>query len=609
MATTSARAGDDDSAGSVLAQARTDIARLVMRERITSLYEFTRYSIALTFVVAPLTAWRLTHWTPPKLLWGWLAFMLSVCVVRIVLDWAYHRAAPSARDQRYWRALALLGTGVVALGWSALTLPWFALDQSGLMLIYALLITITAFAVFTNTAYFPAYAVVVVPVCLSIVVSAVYERGPFAVEIAMLVSIYLVIILAGASRLNKTFNDAVRARMEAARLSEMATTASRAKSEFLAHMSHEIRTPINGMLGMAEFLCDAKLDAPNDHYARSILSAGQTLLGVVNDILDFSKMESGNLELSPQPVDIRALIEEVVGQHAASARRKGLQLELSFDRRVPAWVNLDRLRLVQILGNLLSNAIKFTDAGMVKITVAPPSMPTAREPLLRFEVIDTGVGMTPTQLARVFEPFAQGDASTARRYGGTGLGLAIARRLVELHGRRLSVDSMPGKGSRFWFDLPAPLATPAQSVRTVRAEELKGTLRGRVLLVEDNPLSFEVAQITLHLLGLDVVGAHTGVEAINRYTDARPDLILMDCQMPIMDGFEATRRIRSLEKGRRTPIIALTAHAQADDRERCLAAGMDDYLYKPFERQMLVDVLRRWLTQARSQARANVPEV
>ena len=374
-----------------------------------------------------------------------------------------------------------------------------------------------------------------------------------------------------------------------------AEAANVAKSAFLANMSHEIRTPLHGMLGMAQRLLEAPLPAGQREQARLIERSGQLLLGVIDDVLDFSRIEAGRLELEQLPLDLVQLARDAVALFEPKAQAKGLALRLELHTAdAPAWVFGDPLRLSQILNNLLSNAVKFTAAGSVVLRLA--ALEGGR---WRMAVRDTGIGLSEADRQRIFEPFMQADSSTTRRFGGTGLGLAIVSSLVRLHGGELDVESEPGRGTEFWFELQLPAAAPPrQQPADAPDPDAAAALAGcRVLVAEDNEVNMQLACAILQTLDIDVHQAVNGVQAVQAYDQDRPAVVLMDMHMPEMDGLDATRRIRTLEAARgwaRTPIVALTASALAEDRRRCVEAGMDDVLVKPFQRAQLQGVLQRY---------------
>ncbi|MCC7369505.1 MAG: response regulator [Chloroflexi bacterium] len=392
--------------------------------------------------------------------------------------------------------------------------------------------------------------------------------------------------------------------------SRAARAADRAKSEFLAMMSHEIRTPLNGILGSAELLATDQI-APDQHdLVQTIITSGELLLAIVNDVLDFGKIESGRMDFESLPFALGETIQTVVELNRAAAQARQLTLVTALAPTLPPLVVGDAGRLSQVLGNLVNNAVKFTETGEVRVQVGAQADGPAAV-VLSVSVSDTGIGISPEIQRSLFQAFVQADSSTTRRFGGTGLGLAISKRLVELMGGEISVTSAPGEGSTFRFTvrlaLPSavpdsllPATAPAGAVAGSSGPpdtSTDGLLRGRVLLVEDNFMNQRVVTMMLERLGYGLDIVDNGLAAIDAVSTRSPyDLILMDCHMPELDGFEATRRIRQLAvPGAKTPIVALTANAFPADRQRCLDAGMDDYMAKPISYEVFAQTVRHWL--------------
>ena len=394
-----------------------------------------------------------------------------------------------------------------------------------------------------------------------------------------------------------------RARIEA-------LSANQAKSEFLATMSHEIRTPLNGVLGVTQMLQDSGLNEEQARLAKTIRTSGEVLLRILNDVLDLSKIEAGKMDLEPVDFDAAELVQASASLWRPRAEEKGLRFTVQRSKDGPRRLHGDPVRIKQILFNLIGNAIKFTHQGSVETQIRILPLTPGRC-VLRAEVKDTGCGIPEDAQPKLFTAFAQADGATSREFGGTGLGLTICKRLVELMGGTIGFTSKPDAGSTFWFEAPLKIAAaparPAAPCAPISAEkgaEAAAADKGpRILVAEDNPINQDVIRGFLKFRGWTCDSAEDGAQALNAFNGGGYDLILMDIQMPGMDGFEATERIRALgDRGARIPIIALTANAMRGDRRRCLAAGMNGYISKPIDRDKFFAEIDRVLSDAADQS-------
>jgi signal transduction histidine kinase/DNA-binding response OmpR family regulator len=598
----------------------------IRARQLELLYRHQPFALLTSALIALCLLYFLRDFPDQQALLGWAFMLMLTLLFRAVTTFFFSRSGKtSQRPQRRYQLLFLIGIALSGLVWGLLGIWLYPLTSNVDTHLLLLIIMVGLASSTSATLFFHLLPVTlfVLLVLLPTIFSLYSTEGSQNTAIGLAIIFYIVFLLKSAHLFQKNYvqllmlkEASLQKERKLRRSQRAAEEASRAKSNFLANMSHEIRTPLNVIIGMSRLIKETRLDEQQNKYFSRIESSATILMGLLNGILDFSKIEAGQLILEKQPFFLATLLDGIHSTMIGLAREKGLSLLIQKDPDVPEACIGDSIRLSQILINLIGNAIKFTNEGgeiRVNVKTLETDPDTGFRPL-EFTVQDTGIGIAKNKQKILFESFQQADTSISRKYGGTGLGLAICRQLVQLMGGTISVSSKQGHGARFTFTvLLEPCSRElVKQVHIADSPVNEGRDRLSILLVEDNDANRELAIIVLESAGQAVTPAVDGLDALARLSEQRFDLILMDVQMPRMNGITATRMIRTIEQrepvpptigqellaqlkarlaGGHIPIVAMTAHAMDSDRQRCLDAGMDDYLTKPFQPKQVLKVL------------------
>lgn len=611
------------AASSAAALVRKRYAARLFADVVRALYRYEFSAAVGHFLTVALVAWFLRGQASNVVLFCLVGAVWACAILRLILQARFnrHRRQPTPVDLQL-HSLAILGSSAA---WSIGVLTMLPeLNPAYRSFMMMVLAGLTAGSLVTLSTRFGSFARFSCTLILPSAIALTADQGPMDGQIAVMALLFLGFCMSGARKASRTFedgqlkryqnqemmNDLAGAKHELEIAWGKSEAANLAKQRFLANVSHEVRTPLNGILGITDLLLDTELQEEQRNLSEIVKRCGSNLLLLINDVLDLSKIEAGKMKVERIPVEIEPLLRDIEAIHAVNAASRGVTVRLQVDSGMPARITGDPTRLRQVLNNLVGNAVKFTDEGEVGIRASFGVMGGSAR--LTIEVSDDGVGIPADRLEAIFESFVQADDSTTRKHGGSGLGLAITRQLIELMGGSIHVQSTFGVGSIFRFEIPVSLEdlrapaslgtarvpstttaaaiAPAAAVAPDSARRVPGE-GFRALLAEDGEVNAMVLKKILQRLGFEVKRVHDGQEAVEAFPTSRADLVVLDLQMPRLDGFAAARAIRGLAGGAQIPILALSAHCDSEERERCRAAGMNEALPKPCPEAQLREVI------------------
>jgi len=578
------------------------VDRQVDDERVAVVYALTVSPVLAGIAFALLVSVIMWPHRPAALIVGWFVMKTLLGLIRVRDVVRFGRTPQRSRQMNYWRRRSITLLVLDGLAWGAMGVVFMPEGAPGIQAVMlASLVGIASVGVFSYIGLASGCVAFVVSVLLPSVVFQALRGTADGWLAAMGIVIYLGLMCLEAQRGEARVIEMLRLRFENALIADerhrallLAEHSNAAKSRFLATVSHEMRTPLNGIMGMVQLLQRSAVSAEQMAQLEVIHNSSRHLQTVIGDLLDLSRIEFGKLTFDERPFPLQATVREVTDLLQAVAQDKGLAFRVEFGPGLPAWVSGDAARVKQILHNLIGNAIKFTAFGVVIVRVeAGPAG-------LNLSVRDSGEGIAPDLLERIFDAFEQGPSATLEAHSSTGLGLTISRQIARAMGGNVVCQSTVGHGATFVFSAPLPASAPPCATPAPASSSSAPTLYGRVLIVDDNPVNAIVACAVLECMGLQLDVADDGAQALAMMAATDYDLVLMDCQLPIMDGWEATRQWRlSEDPARRLPIVALTANATPGDRELCLEAGMDDYIAKPYDMEELLILVKQHLRAPR----------